>query len=388
MREQLNLQQFEKAMDIYQLKYDLLPTNLDDIVKIADENNIFIQQKDAYGSPYDYAALNSSSWYLRSPQIGVFLSSKKWGDGFSPVNPFIGGPLGPWPQGSLSSMVSQDKKYIARIVIAQSPPFRRLIVVKNDEVKTPVWSDKNHNVDEFVWLDRGLFYTSSNSQTENSSVHFYSLKTQVSEKVLLHLEKENFDQYLDSSNKPWANFNFAIIASEQNKVEMAITEDHQEAISPIEFFQMRKAFRIEEHEGEITIKDEALFSHESMVAYPKETASELTNSYHSLPVKGPIEEVIQTWQESAKLFENTPIFPNVLWGLSSLYRNASVTIMNQSNDKQAKKLDSLAAEYSLALSKRQDAPTWMKNCSRWYWQEHQRGQKPLYHNGIDLDFEH
>ena len=388
-RESENLHQIASAIKIIQLRNGSFPDSLDEIYARSSELGIYFQTRDAFNLPYEYTKISDFHWYITGSKDSQLLTSPNWQFSFLPVPEIKGGPIGSWPQGSLMSELSPDQKFIARIFTASSEPYRRLVVVKNNAARSPVWTEKFNNVESFKWLSTGLVYTTSLSEKGRSGAHIY-----IPEDGVSYFMREVTDDSITSPDlgigiekaRPAYSYNIAIIDSNKNRIEFAIAKDTGIPLSPTEFFKQRRAFSISYINQTVKVEPTSLFFTQVDQANIPSSLDPLTNSFYQLPTAGPGQAALEAWQEAVNNFENTPLFTDGLWILASLFRNAALDHTLQGKASTSKSLEAFAAEYSLALSRRKDAPTWMKNCSVWYWKEHQSGRPPLKTEGLTLDW--
>lgn len=388
-RESDNLHQIASAIKIIQLRNGNFPESLEEIYFQSSELGIYFQSRDAFNLPYEYSKVSDSHWYIKGSKDTQLVTSPNWQLSFLPVPEIKGGPIGSWPQGSLMSELSPDKKYIARIFTSKSEPFRRLVVVENNAQKTPVWTEKFNSVESFKWISTGLVYTTSLSEKGRSGAHIYLTDDGVS-----YFMREVTEESADSLDlgigidkaRPAYSYNIAIIDAQDNKIEFAVAKDNGIPLSPTEFFKQRRAFSIHYVNQSVKAEPISLFFSQVGDSSIPSFIDPLTASYYQLPTEGPGQAALEAWQEAVNNFENTPLFTEGLWNLAAIFRNAALDLRAQGKSSTANALGAFAAEYSLALTRRTDAPTWMKNCSVWLWKEHQSGRTPLRTEGLTLDW--
>ncbi|MEI8026828.1 MAG: hypothetical protein WCI18_10820 [Pseudomonadota bacterium] len=360
---------------------------MDQLKELGHKLGLNVEKFDSLGRPYEFVSFSSSAWYVSGSINSADSHSTGWTEMFQPTPSLKGEKWGPWPQGGLMSELSLDRRYIARLFISETEPYRRLIVVSNDSKKSPVWVDTINNVEAFRWMPSGLIYTASLTVKGRSGAHFYVPSEgvsyflgQVTDSKMDGIN-EGLDQTRDSSS-----YNIVLMDVREDKVEFALSKDNGLGISPEILFHSRKAFQIKSEKNQILVNEIPLFSSPTSATPLPSNLSPLVEKFLNLPLAGPGQTILEEWQESAGQFEKTPLFVEMLWGLGALYRNASLDFRDMGKTLDSNTLASYAAEYALTLSRRKDAPTWMKNCALWFWSEHQLLNRPLKNQDINLEW--
>jgi hypothetical protein len=386
-QESKNFKKVRAIISSSMTKGESLPSSMAQLNLLGKTMDLNLEKLDSRGRPYEFISFPPSTWYISGSIETAAGYSDDWQEQFQAVSPIKRGPLGPWPQTGLISELSLDGKFIAKLFLSDVEPFRKLIVVKNNSKKTPVWVDTINQVEGFRWIESGLVYTTSLTAKGRSGAHLFIPKEGVSYFLGKVTESETpslnegLDQTRDSSS-----FNLVIMEAKGNFVEFAVTPDKGIGISPEVLFSSRKAFEITWANGAPEIRDIPLFYSPAPLSETPETLSPISKKFMALPVAGPGQRVLEEWQEQASQFEDTPLFSDILWGLAALYRNASIDLKTLGKISESNTLASYGAEYALSLSRRKDSPTWMKNCALWFWGEHQRMNAPLKTQDINLEW--
>ena len=385
--ETKNTSVIQTIMEQQEASGESLPETIDQLKERGQKLGLNVEKFDSLGHPYEFVSFSSTAWYVSGSINSADNRSPGWTEMFQATPSLKGEKLGPWPQASLMSELSLDGRYIARLFLSDTEPYRRLIVVNNNAKKSPVWVDTINNVEAFKWMPSGLIYTTSLTVKGRSGAHFYVPSEGVSYFLgqitdsKMNGISEGLDQTRDSSS-----YNIVLLDVRDDKVEFALSKDNGLGISPEILFQSRKAFQIKSEKNQIVVNQVPLFFSPTFATSSPPNLSPLVEKFLNLALVGPGQTILEEWQDSAAHFEKTPLFVEMLWSLGALYRNASIDFMDMGKTSDSKTLASYAAEYALTLSRRKDAPTWMKNCALWFWSEHQLLNRPLKNPDIKLEW--
>jgi len=385
--EKKNISVVQTIMERLETSHESLPETIEQLKAYGQKMDLNVEKLDSNGRPYEFVSFSSKDWYVSGSVASADSHSAGWSEKFQPIPPLKSGKLGSWPQGGLMSELSLDGRFIARLFISESEPYRRLIIVNNNARKNPVWVDTINNVEGFRWLGSGLIYTTSLTARGRAGAHFYVPSEGVSY-FLGQITDSKMGRILDGldQTRDSSSYNIVLIDASEDKVELAIRRDDGLGISPEILFNSRKAFEVKSQKNQILVSEIPLFFSPGTAAAVPTNLAPLTQRFLALPLVGPGQTILEDWQDSASQFEKTPLFVEMLWGLGALYRNASLGIRDLGKMSDADTLASYAAEYALTLSRRKDAPTWMKNCALWFWNEHQRMNQPLGSREIHLEW--
>ncbi len=385
--EKKNLSVVLSILEPWKFSEDSFPETLDQLKEYGQKIGLKIEKFDSHGRPYEFVSFSPTAWYISGSTNSSDSHSTGWVDNFQPIPPFKGETLGPWRQAGFMSELSLDGRYIARLFVSETEPYRRLMIVNNDSRKSPVWADTINNVESFRWMPSGLIYTASLTAKGRSGAHFYVPSEGVSYFLGQITDSkrngisEGWDQTRDSSS-----YNIVLIDVQDDRVEFAVSKDNGLGISPEVLFQSRKAFQVKSEKNQILVNEIPLFYSPTPISSIPPNLAPLTKKFLKLPLAGQGQAVLEEWQDSAGSFEKTPLFVEMLWGLGGLYRNASLDFRDMGKTSEASTLASYGAEYALTLSRSKEAPTWMKNCALWFWSEHQLLNPPLKNQAIKLEW--
>ena len=363
----------ELAIAKFKAVHKRLPNNLAEVRAFLRAIKIPYSPYDNYGQRLQYVKVSESEYFLKSfdpeaaRKIGVANDLSKVKIQVSDptptsLEPSSTGPLSIYPAPALLGLKSPKRNIYARLVLEEKTESRRLIVLHGSK-KNYVQAAFHDRIEEFFWLKSGveLVFSASGSERYKDGIYHWNLKTNVSKNLLESAEANHFS---NSTKKYYYSLSSV---DEKDKIHALIYPAHSPELDPQLFYKFKSMITIQRRGKKWTVsrhkQGPGLFefhiSQNNQLSTENPIGNKSQREWLQLPLTGPIETVLEDWQDFCASHSGSPIFSYCLWWLSSLYNDAYKYSLER-NPEQAHTIKSYAIEVTQLLDNDISAPEYLR----------------------------
>lgn len=375
------LERMRSFVESFRKKYGRLPTHTGEIRLYALSRGRSFSPYDGYGRLIRYETLSRDHYILKSfGQDGTENTAHSQPDQILTSLP-TPAQLPPtyrepqkdfarlYPAVLLMGAKSPKSDHVAELMVDYDGQGRHLVV---RDLKRPGFMlDAHHpGVEEFLWLPNGyeIIYTATNQLRYNDGIFIWNILTNQFRNLLGDLQKSI---KLTDSQAPGHYFlSLAGIDPQGTNAYVFAAPDLDRPLPPEAFYDDANLYRMSlprRLDAPVTFesmrgKTRGVFARIPQPAddiYQPFLGSEAQTDWARLPTEGPLQPVLERWQEFSFQHAKTPAFPYALWWLSCIYADAWETLRSTS-PAEARTLRAYGAELARALAKLSMAPTYLR----------------------------